>query len=174
MKFLSQSQGLVRRFALLPGLALARVQADVAGAQTKGRLPAHVITEFGQPPDSPAGPLPDRLTDAMQVALVDSLAFSTREQPQSEALAAIVQSGDPRLAWVISDMMRFVSSHPLNTALAGAAADLLGIDPPARNAWEVINGPGLRCWRLWPRGWHTPPEARPQDRPMCWSLEIRN
>lgn len=145
MTFLRQGKGLFRRFA--PLLALALVWTDVAGAQTKGTLPAHVITEFGQPPEVPTGDVSDRLTAAMQVAFVDSLALSSWEPPQSEALALVGASGDPRLAWVISDMMRFVSNSALSAELAGAASDLLGIAPPTQNAWEVITN-HLIAWDI--------------------------
>lgn len=128
-------------------LAMALYWSDAARAQTTDTLPAYVIKEFGQPPGIPTGPLSDTLTAAMQTAFVDSFTQSSWAEPQSDGLAQIVQSGDPRMAWLISDMMRFVSSSRLSATLAGAAADLLGIEPPAQNAWDVITN-HLIAWDI--------------------------
>ena len=140
-----QSKSLLWGFA--PMFAVALFLSDAVRAQTKGALPAYVIKEFGEPPDVPTGPLSDALTKAMQAAFVDSFSQSSWAESQSEALAKIVESRDPRLAWLISDMMRFVSSSRLNATLSAAAADLLGIDPPARNDWDVITN-HLIAWDI--------------------------
>jgi Ca2+-binding RTX toxin-like protein len=118
--------------------ALALFWSGDARAQTTGPLPDYVIKEFGQPPVIPAGPISDGLLAAMQLAFVDSFTQSSWEEAQSSALAEIVASNDPRLAWLISDMMRFVSGGSLNQTLTAAAADLLNIDPPAQNQWDNI------------------------------------
>ena len=57
-------------------------------------------------------------------------------------------SDDRRLAWLIGDIMRFLSSGHLSTTLAGAAADLLEIDPPVRNGWGGMTNH--------PIAWHIP------------------
>jgi hypothetical protein len=44
-------------------------------------------------------------------------------------------------------MMRFVSSPRLNADLAGAAASLLGIEPPSENHWEAITN-HLIAWDI--------------------------
>lgn len=144
---ISGLQGKRLHWGVAPFLALTLCWSDAARAQTTGALPACVIKEFGQPPGIPTGPLSNELTAALQTAFVDSLAQSSWAEAQTTALAKIVQSGDPRLAWLISDMMRFVSSGRLNTTLSGAAADLLGIDPPAQNAWDVITN-HLIAWDI--------------------------
>lgn len=132
---------------LAPIIALALVWSDAARAQTARALPDYVIKEFGQPPAVPTGTLSDDLMSAMQVAFVDSFARSSWAAAQSDALAKIAQSGDARLAWLISDMMRFVADARLSATLAGAAADLLKIDPPAQSEWEVITN-HLIAWDI--------------------------
>ena len=47
----------------------------------------------------------------------------------------VAQSGDPRLAWIISDMMRFISSPQLHAILADASSKLVGKDIRSVNAW---------------------------------------
>lgn len=116
-------------------------------AQATGDLPDYVIAEFGQPPVVPEGPLPEAMGDAMRAAFVESFALSQWGPEQVAALEQIAASGDPRLAWLISDTMRFVASGRLNTELAGAAADLLGIETPDQNQWEVITN-HLMAWEI--------------------------
>ena len=121
-----------------PVFALSLFWSDGARGQTTGALPDYVIEEFGRPPDVPLGLLSDALRAAMQVAFVDSFTQSSWQDAQSAALAQIVASDDPRLAWLISDMMRFVTNGRLSVTLTKAAADLLKVDPPTQNQWEVI------------------------------------
>jgi len=112
-------------------------------AQTSGTLPDYVIKEFGVPPSVPDGPL----SPAVQRALSDSLLQSNWGSDQTAALAIVVASDDPRLAWLISDMMRFASSRSMTETLAEAAASLLQIDPPAQNHWEMITN-HLIAWDI--------------------------
>ena len=57
---------------------------------------------------------------------------------QSVALGEIVDAKDPRLVWIISDLMRFASGQGLNAELAGAAAKLLGKDLGAQDHWGGV------------------------------------
>ncbi len=130
-----------------PLLALSFLWSNDAPAQTTGALPDYVIKEFGTPPKVPLGPPSKALRAAMQIAFVDSFTQSSWKEAQSDALIEIVRSEDPRLAWLISDMMRFVTNGSLNITLADAAADLLKVDPPAENHWEVITNT-LIAWDI--------------------------
>ncbi len=107
-------------------------------AQQSAPLPSYVIQEFGQPPAVPQGPLPGNIQAAVQMAFIDSMTQSTWGRDQTLALREIGESNDPRLAWIIADMMRFVSDRDLHRGLANTAARLLGKAPSNRNDWEVI------------------------------------
>jgi hypothetical protein len=131
-----------RTLALL--LALSWL-AHPAGATD--HLPDYVIAEFGAPPPVPDTALPDDLRAAVQTAFVDSFTRSEWGPAQDEALARIATSGDPRLGWLISDMMRFVSSPRLTQALSDAAATVLDIDPPRSNHWDTITN-HLIAWDI--------------------------
>jgi len=100
--------------------------------------PDYVIEAFGHPPDIPQGPLSDELESAVQIVFVDSLERSAWGPEQSQALETIAQSGDPRLAWIISDMMRFTWRQSFDDALANAAARLLQIDYDTPSRWDEI------------------------------------
>jgi hypothetical protein len=132
---------------LVPLVAVMLFWSDASRAQTSEPLPDYVIREFGLPPDVPTGELSDELRAAVQVAFVDSFAQSSWDDAQTAALATIVASDDPRLVWLISDMMRFVSNGGLNDSLSAAAADLLGIDPPVQNQWDSITN-HLIAWDI--------------------------
>ncbi|MEM8552500.1 MAG: DUF3179 domain-containing (seleno)protein [Pseudomonadota bacterium] len=111
---------------------------DVAHAQGASAVPEHVVAQFGEPPEVPSGPLSEELKAAIKTAFVDSVVESKWRSEQSEALSVIQQSKDPRLAWIISDLMRFVSGPELNFRLARTAAELLGVELEAHNHWGVV------------------------------------
>ncbi|MEM6666671.1 MAG: DUF3179 domain-containing (seleno)protein, partial [Pseudomonadota bacterium] len=101
-------------------------------------LSDHVIARFGAPPAVPDGVLSDSLQAAVKVTFMDSVAQSAWGRDQTIALEEIAGSKDPRLAWIISDLMRFSTGPRLNTALSDAAARLLEIEPPRQNHWGII------------------------------------
>jgi len=131
-------------FLLAPIIALSLLGSEAAAT---GDLPDYVIAEFGAPPPVPDGPLPDGLGDAIRTAFVDSLAQPRWGKAQTVAMAEITASNDPRIAWLISDAMRFASSGPMTAALVEAAADLLKIEPPRGSPWEVVTN-HLIAWDI--------------------------
>jgi len=115
---------------LRPALRLALVAVSFLWgaalyAQTAS-LPDYVVEEFGTPPAIPDGPLSATLQTAVRDAFVNSMAQSTWGRDQSVALMEIADSGDPRLVWLISDLMRFVPDPRLNFELSNAAGTILG------------------------------------------------
>ncbi len=107
-------------------------------AQDSSSLPAYAVDQFGQPPHIPQGRLSRELRQAVRVAFMDSLEQGSWGQDQSAALQEIAASKDPRLAWVIADLMRFVSTAQLNSVLADAAGQVLGIEVSPSNAWGEV------------------------------------
>ena len=121
--------------AALAGCAL--VAGSVAQAQTSA-LPSYVISEYGSPPQSPSGALSPALEAAVQTVFVTSMANRTWREAQTEALAQIAASKDPRLVWLISDLLRFVPDPRLSAELSGAASELLGKNFGSGNSWGKI------------------------------------
>ena len=101
-------------------------------------LPEYVIAEFGNPPNVPEGPLSSTLQSSVQTAFVSSLAQGTWGRDQTIALNDIAASNDPRLVWLISDLMRFVPDARVNAELSNAASVLLDKSFTARNNWGAI------------------------------------
>ena len=120
---------------------------SVMDAQEGGALPAYVVAQFGQPPAVPQGDLSPALHTALKVTFIESMASGTWGRDQRLALEEIATSQDPRLAWIISDLMRFASGRQLTNALADAAARLLEIDAPQQNQWGVVTD-HLMAWEI--------------------------
>ena len=127
-----------RIFLLGMLVTLSLVWSDALRAQDAESLPDYVIEKFGTPPPIPEGPLSEDLQAAVQVAFVDAVTQSGWGGDQTVALETIVASKDPRLAWLISDLMRFAGRAELNVLLASAASDLLGTTLQIHNAWGLV------------------------------------
>ena len=115
-----------RLFLLAPFVGLSLFWSESVSAETTEALPSYVIEEFGAPPAIPDGPISANLKAAVQSTFVDSFTQSRWGSEQTAALAEIAASNDPRLAWLISDMMRFPSNGGLTLVLSEAAADSAG------------------------------------------------
>jgi hypothetical protein len=135
MPRISHAETLLR---LIVPAVLALFLSVPAQAQTVPDLPDYVIEEFGAPPAIPEGALPDALQAAVRTAFIDSMTQSTWGRDQEIALAEIAASGDPRLVWIITDLMRFTSAPWLSTALSDAASTLLGKTFENQHNWGII------------------------------------
>ncbi len=129
--------GLPRVIPLAMLLAGSLVLSCTISAQ-EADLPGYVIEAFGAPPPVPEGPLPETLQSAVKTAFIDSAEQSTWSRDQSLALAEIAVSRDPRLAWIVADLMRFAPGQRLSAELSAAATELLGLDPSRPNHWGVV------------------------------------
>jgi len=113
-------------------------------AEDKAPLPDYVIDFYGAPPVIPEGPLPDSLKRAVRIAFIGSLApigsvtRSTWGEEQSKALAELVAAKDPRIVWLISDLLRFTWERELYDELTTAAAHLLEKEWQTDNRWIEI------------------------------------
>ncbi|KIC07672.1 hypothetical protein RA19_23075 [Leisingera sp. ANG-M1] len=138
-----------RGFLLASFVALSLSWPAVPRAQEARVLPDYVIDAFGAPPATPAGPLSGSLRSAVQVAFVDSLKQKAWGPDQNLALEEITASGDPRLVWIISDVLRFVSERSISAALTKSASSLLDKKLPRRNSWGAITD-HLIAWDIPP------------------------
>jgi len=127
-----------RIFFMASLMAFSLFGFDTLRAQEASPLPDYVIEQFGKPPAIPEGPLPEALQTAVQVAFVETMERSAWGSDQTTALNEIAESKDPRLAWIVSDLMRFAPDQQLNAELANSASKLLGIELQANNQWGII------------------------------------
>ena len=138
-----QAPGFKQRYVataiVLVFLCLPTLQAKDTPA-----LPDHVVERYGIAPAVPEGPLSDSLHRAVRGAFVSSLApiGSVSRliwgQEQSKALAEIVAANDPRVAWLISDMLRFTWEKEQINELTAAATSLLGKEWGEGDSWVEI------------------------------------
>ncbi len=126
------------RAAALSVLALGSVTGQAALAGDEPALPDYVIEQFGHPPSVPTGPLSDELRDAVETAFVVSIRDGVWGQDQDIALRQVRESGDPRLAWIISDLMRFIPHAETSAVFASAASDLLGKQLLDSRYWMIV------------------------------------
>ncbi len=126
-----RSMLVVASLSFVSGFAMASESASQP-------LADHVIERFGNPPKVPTGELNADLQRAVDTALVNSIRDKQWGRDEEIALQEIAESGDPRLAWPISDIMRFVTQRALNQALTSAANSVLNIDVEPGNSWGAI------------------------------------
>jgi hypothetical protein len=89
--------------------------------------------DFGPAPDVPDGPWSDETTEKLN-QIVESLVVEAAPLSQ---ISDIGNEGDPRLAWAIADILRFIGGGEVNEALAGAAQRLLpGMELDFLNPWN--------------------------------------
>ena len=127
---------LVTTFLLLAGHA---TQAE--------QLPDYVIAQYGTPPDTPDGPLSDGVQDALRTMVANSLNQADWSPEQSDARAVLIASKDPRLVWLITDMLQFTWRPEFSKALTDTATSILNIElKTIRHRPEIIDH--LLAWDI--------------------------
>lgn len=109
------------------------VKAD--DAADRPMLSERVIARFGTPPPIPDGPLSKGVKQAVDIVFVEALESGNWGAAQEDALKVIADSNDPRLVWLISDLMRVAGSTGLMTALAVGGDALLDTTVDTNNIW---------------------------------------
>ncbi|MGH1483509.1 MAG: DUF3179 domain-containing (seleno)protein [Geminicoccales bacterium] len=127
-----------RLFFMASLVTLSLLWSDAVRAQEAAPLPDYVIEQYGEPPAIPEGPLSEAVQAAVQVAFIDSMVQSTWGRDQAIALDEVSKSEDPRIVWIISDFMRFISERSLHAELADAASKLLGKELQDENHWGIV------------------------------------
>ncbi len=136
-----------RALAATMVVALSLLASEASQAQVAKPLAEHVISTFGERPSVPDGPLSSDLERAVRVAFVDPVTQSVWGTEQMDALRDVGASKDPRLGWIVSDLMRFASSPQLNTILASTASELLGKEVRPENSWGTLTD-HLMAWDI--------------------------
>jgi len=128
-------------------VAVSLLYCGAPSAEEKTPLSDYVLKQFGKPPAVPERPLSKKLQTAIQTAFIDSVVQSTWGKNQAAALNEVISSKDPRLVWIMSDLMRFVRDRALHSALANGASKLLGKKLPGQNQWGAVTD-HLMAWDI--------------------------
>ncbi len=123
--------------AVVLGFLLTGIASQPSRAEA---LPDYVIEQFGTPPATPTGALPDDLQAAMDKVVQFSTAQSGWNSEDTTVFDAIAAARDPRVVWALSDIMRFTWRPAFEAALKRAATDILGIEVTSfRHRSEIID-----------------------------------
>jgi hypothetical protein len=116
--------------SLLPAMiALCAFLGQALQAQEAAPLPDYVIAEFGAPPAIPEGPLANEVNAAIVVLVSHAVNQAGWDPSDMAALDVIAEAQDPRVAWLLTDMMRFSWREEFFVAIADTALTLMGRDP---------------------------------------------
>jgi hypothetical protein len=146
----------LRLTAVLALVALAGA-ACTAAVDPSSNPPAAVpsVEPWPAAPPTADEPLDPAASDALD-RLVDAFTGGTLD---ADALTIVAASGDARLGWVISDMLRFAGGGSTAVALVEAFTELTGVDPLSDErfgsapwlavtnlliAWDLPAPPGYR------------------------------
>jgi hypothetical protein len=117
--------------------------SDPTGSPTSPELPdalAGEVLEFGQAPAVPSGELTPELIASLDIIFGDKLADGLFLDDELTALSTLQNSGDPRVVWPISDIMRFIRAPESANLLRAVAEELMGISFSPVSAWgEIVN-----------------------------------
>jgi len=114
----------------------AAVIEEAPSAIDQAELADYIIDLYGEPPTIPKEPHSKELVQAVEIIFGGDLRSFIWGDEQTSALMTITESGDPRLAWLLSDFMRISGSNGLSSALADSAGKLLNITADRANVWE--------------------------------------
>ena len=120
-----------------PTTAAENTQAETQPRSSAWDVPRGSTRDFGEAPAVPRGDLSAELISAIDTAFGD-LGNTGWGPEQTEALAVITESGDPRLAWIISDLTRIVPDRGLSALLSDSAGQLMGIEITVGDHWGTM------------------------------------
>ena len=109
-------------------------------------LPVGEVRDFGPAPAIPQGDVAPELVEALTLITSTDTDEELWSQEQLDAVAFLGEGGDPRVAWTLSDILRFSRDANQVTAISNASNALLGDDFPGADwgdltdrliAWDI-------------------------------------
>ncbi len=101
---------------------------SAATSLARAALPRGSVLDFGSAPEVPQGPFSEKLKAAVEKIFIEGISSGGWGIEQNQALVEIRKSKDPRLAWILADLMRFAPDRELNRELGSTMMQLLNID----------------------------------------------
>lgn len=105
-------------------------------AEPTSSLSSFVIKTYGSPPALVEGELSEDLEKAIDTVFGENLLTHKWGPEQTSAIKTLGNSNDPRVAWLISDMMRIAGSNQMLSLLGGAISTLLNLEFEDGNYWN--------------------------------------
>ena len=101
-------------------------------------LPVGEAVDFGPAPSVPDGALSPEVAAALDDIFGSGTVPSIFAEEQNDALGVLSESGDPRVAWILLDMLRFSNSPTNRELLADGANAVTGQSFSSTAAWGEI------------------------------------
>lgn len=107
----------------------------VAAAVDPESLPAGEQRDFGPAPEIPTGELSDEVREAIETLMGPRLRDRIIDSDSFTAIETLGESGDPRVAWWLADLMRVATDRTLSDALTAAQRELLDVEIDPFRTW---------------------------------------
>ncbi len=101
-------------------------------------VPRGELVDFGPAPATTDGPLDPEVIDALDLLFFEALEDGIVIGEERDAIDAVGASGDARLAWLLSDLLRIAQEPSLATSLGGAATELTGVELSPFSSWNTL------------------------------------
>lgn len=101
----------------------------------RAALPQGKAVDFGQAPPVPTGQLSDELVQALDTLFIRGLPTRINTS-HLDALKVVANSEDPRIAWLLTDFLRFISDKQTAIEVTKSLEKLLGLDLQTARVWH--------------------------------------
>ena len=99
-------------------------------------LPAGTPADFGSPPPIPDGPLSDEVLAAIEQIYGPTLEDRIFDVDERQALDVLGSSGDVRVGWMFSDLLRFIFGEDTRPRVASNANKVAGLELIPQGDWQ--------------------------------------
>ena len=124
----------------------ANSNVSAATSLARAALPRGSVRDFGSAPAVPDGPLSTEVQAAIELVFIEGVTDGWGAE-QDKALEIINESKDPRLAWIVADLLRFAGGGALGNELDTTIKQLLNFESGKFSIWNDATN-RLMAWNI--------------------------
>ena len=124
----------------------SKSSVSAATSLARAALPRGSVRDFGPAPAVPDGPLSTEVQTAVEKVFIDGITIGWGAE-QDKALETINESKDPRLAWIVADLLRFAPGRELSKELDMMLKQLLNFNSGDVSIWNDATN-RLMAWNI--------------------------
>ncbi len=124
----------------------AQSSVSAATALARDALPRGSVREFGEAPAVPEGALSSEIQAALDTVFIDGVTAGWGDE-QVQGLKLISESKDPRLAWIVTDLLRFTQGGAVTKELEDTLEMLLDFKSKDVSVWNDTTN-RLMAWNI--------------------------
>lgn len=113
-------------------------EAAEAAAAAQAVAARYTADRFGPAPPVPDGPLDADTAAAVETLMGERLRNRIYDEESDAAIDQLGASGDPRVAWLLSDMLRIAQDTNLRTRLSRALEELVDQEFTSFSKWREV------------------------------------